>query len=72
MENILVMGFDLETSGVSVHLDRPVQLGLVTVSYTHLDVYKRQFSLPLVLLIALHTTIVTDAARASCSGIRCV
>ena len=27
------------------------------------------FSLPLVLLIALHTTIVTDAARASCSGI---
>ena len=27
------------------------------------------FSLPLVLLIALHTTIVTDAARASCSRI---
>lgn len=33
MENVLVMGFDLETSGVSVHLDRPVQLGLVMRLY---------------------------------------
>ena len=33
MENVLVMGFDLETSGVSVHLDRPVQLGLVMRRY---------------------------------------
>lgn len=27
------------------------------------------FALPLILLVALHSTIVTDAARASCSGI---
>ena len=33
MKSILVMGFDLETSGVSVHLDRPVQLGLVMRIY---------------------------------------
>ena len=30
---ILLAGFDLETSGVSVHLDRPVQLGLVMRLY---------------------------------------
>ena len=30
---ILLAGFDLETSGVSVHLDRPVQIGLVMRLY---------------------------------------
>lgn len=30
---ILLAGFDLETSGVSVHLDRPVQVGLVLRLY---------------------------------------
>ena len=33
MSDILLAGFDLETSGVSVHLDRPVQLGLVMRLY---------------------------------------
>lgn len=33
MSSTIIIGFDLETSGVSVHLDRPVQLGLVMRLY---------------------------------------